>query len=35
MELLPNCRRAEIDAGHQCMNTRPDELSRILESIAG
>lgn len=34
MEMLPNCRRAEIDAGHQCMNTRPDDLSRILESMA-
>ena len=34
MELLPGCRRAEIDAGHQCMNTRPAELCEILEAMA-
>jgi len=34
MDLLPGCRRAEIDAGHQCMNTRPAELSAILEAMA-
>ena len=34
MDLLPGCRRAEIDAGHQCMNTRPAELSEILERMA-
>jgi len=33
MERLPGCRRAEIDAGHQCMNTRPAELCRILGSM--
>jgi pimeloyl-ACP methyl ester carboxylesterase len=34
MELLPNCRRAEIDAGHQCMNTRAADLCGILELMA-
>ncbi|HLG86298.1 MAG TPA: alpha/beta fold hydrolase [Alphaproteobacteria bacterium] len=34
LELLPGCRRAEIDAGHQCMNTRPAELSGLLELMA-
>jgi hypothetical protein len=34
MDLLPDCRRAEIDAGHQCMNTRPAELCEILEGMA-
>ena len=32
--LLAGCRQAEIDAGHQCMNTRPAELCEILESMA-
>ena len=31
---LPGCRRAEIAAGHQCMNTRPAELAAILEGMA-
>jgi pimeloyl-ACP methyl ester carboxylesterase len=35
VELLPGCRQAEIDAGHQCMNTRPAELSDILDTMAG
>lgn len=34
MEKLPGCRRAEIAAGHQCMNTRPDELAAILTAMA-
>jgi pimeloyl-ACP methyl ester carboxylesterase len=32
---LPGARRAEIAAGHQCMNTRPAELSDILVQLAG
>jgi pimeloyl-ACP methyl ester carboxylesterase len=31
---LPGCRRAEIAAGHQCMNTRPAELAAILAEMA-
>lgn len=34
MAKLPGCRRAEIAAGHQCMNTRPDELAAILAAMA-
>jgi pimeloyl-ACP methyl ester carboxylesterase len=31
---LPGARRAEIAAGHQCMNTQPARLSDILASLA-
>jgi pimeloyl-ACP methyl ester carboxylesterase len=34
MELLPGCRRAEIEAAHQCMNSRPRELAEILVAMA-
>jgi len=34
MDLLPGCRRAEIEAAHQCMNTRPGDMSGILELMA-
>jgi pimeloyl-ACP methyl ester carboxylesterase len=34
MDLLPGCRQAKIAAGHQCMNTRPKELVKILEDMA-
>jgi pimeloyl-ACP methyl ester carboxylesterase len=32
---LPGVRRAEIAAGHQCMNTKAAELSDILVTLAG
>jgi pimeloyl-ACP methyl ester carboxylesterase len=31
---LPGVRRAEIAAGHQCMNTQPSKLSDILASLS-
>jgi pimeloyl-ACP methyl ester carboxylesterase len=34
MDLLPDCRKTEIEAGHQCMNTRPHEVTNILEEMA-
>jgi len=34
VELLPGCLKAEIEAGHQCMNTRPADLCGILELMA-
>jgi pimeloyl-ACP methyl ester carboxylesterase len=34
MAKLAGCRQAQIAAGHQCMNTRPDELAQILERMA-
>ena len=34
MDRLPGCRKAEIGAAHQCMNTRPRELAEILVGMA-
>ncbi len=34
MDRLPGCRKAEIEAAHQCMNTRPRELAEILVGMA-
>lgn len=32
---LPGCARATVDAGHDCMITRPDEVADVLVTLAG
>jgi pimeloyl-ACP methyl ester carboxylesterase len=33
-ERLPGCRRADVDAGHDCMITRPDAVAAALRGMA-